>query len=120
MNNFDQTDKQIYTTINDLSHLVHTSWFTIKYICCLVVIIFDMAMFVSVIRQSLRRQQNVLNGNDKMFEIGIFFLSFSYLIVIFLTILELIYFETFPMEFVCQSYFTVVVVPHVIFWLSFD
>ena len=48
------------------------------------------------------------------------FSSFSYLMLVLLTILELTYFETFPMEFVCQSFFTVVVVPHVIFWLSFD
>ncbi len=47
-----------------------------------------------------------------------FFLSFSYSLVILLTILELVYFETFPMEFVCQSYFIIVVMPHVILWMN--
>ena len=118
MDDGDQNNERIYTTINDLSHLVHTSWFTIKYICCLVVILFDLAMFVSIIRQSLRRQKNARNGNDNIFVMGIFFLSFSYLMVVLLTILGLIYFETFPMEFVCQCYITVVVIPHAIFWLN--
>jgi hypothetical protein len=38
--------------------------------------------------------------------------------VIFLTIFELVYFETFPMDFVCQSYITAVVIPHTLYWLS--
>jgi hypothetical protein len=114
----DQNDKQIHAEIDKLFHLGSTSLLALKIICCVVVILFDMAMFVSIIRQSLRRQQNARNGNDQMFVIGIFFLSFSYSLVILLTILELVYFETFPMEFVCQSYFIIVVMPHVILWMN--
>ena len=65
-------DEQIHAEIDKLFHLVSTSLLALKIICCVVVILFDMAMFVSIIRQSLRRQQNAGNGNDQMFVIGIF------------------------------------------------
>jgi hypothetical protein len=68
----DQNDEQIHAEIDKLFHLVSTSLLALKIICCVVVILFDMAMFVSIIRQSLRRQQNAGNGNDQMFVIGIF------------------------------------------------
>ena len=91
-----QNDEQIHAEIDKFFHLVSTSLLALKFICCVVVILFDMAMFVSIIRQSLCRQRNARNGNGIMFVIGIFFLSFSYSLVILLTILELVYFETFP------------------------
>ena len=114
----DQTNEQMCTILNEWFHLVYTNLFTIKYICCFIVIIFDMIFFVSIFRNYVRRQPNLLNRNYVMFLIGIVLLSFSYLLVILLTILELVYFEMFSIESVFKFYFIAVFVPHALYWMN--
>ena len=46
-----QNDEQIHAEIDKFFHLVSTSLLALKFICCVVVILFDMAMFVSIIRR---------------------------------------------------------------------
>jgi hypothetical protein len=114
----DKKNEQFCTILKEWFHLVNTNLITIQYICCLIVIISDIILFISIFRNYLRRQPNLLNQNYIVFVIGIIVLSFSYLLVILLAILELVYFEMFSKEFVFQFYFTAVFIPHALNWMN--
>ena len=69
-------------------------------------------MFISIVGHCLRREKSIL------FLMGISFLLLAYFIVIVLVTAHLFYVDEISIEFLCQSYITVVAVPRAIFWLN--
>jgi hypothetical protein len=86
--------------------------FILKCICCLVVIVLDIFMFISIVGHCLRREKNV------WFLTGICFLLLAYIMIIVLVTAHLFCVDEISIEFLCQSYITVVAVPRAIFWLN--
>ena len=96
-----------------ISSIITNCCFILKCICYLVVIIFDIFMFISIVGHCLRREKSIL------FLMGISFLLLAYFIVIVLVTAHLFYdVDEISIEFLCQSYIIVVAVPRAIFWLN--
>ena len=95
-----------------ISSIITNICFILKCICYLVVIILDIFMFISIVGHCLRREKNI------WFLTGICFLLLAYFIVIVLVTAHLFYVDEISIEFLCQSYITVVALPHAIFWLN--
>jgi hypothetical protein len=85
--------------------------FILKCICCLVVIVLDIFMFISIVGHCLRREKI-------WFLTGICFLLLAYIMIIVLVTAHLFCVDEISIEFLCQSYITVVAVPRAIFWLN--
>ena len=94
------------------SSVIANILFLLKCICCLVVIVLDIFMFISIVGHCLRREKNI------WFLTGICFLFLAYFLVFVLVTVELFYLDEISIEFVCQCYISVVAVPHAIFWLN--
>ena len=94
------------------SSVITNILFILKCICCLVVIVLDIFMFISIVGHCLRREKNV------WFLTGICFLLLAYIMIIVLVTAHLFYVDEISIEFLCQSYITVVAVPRAIFWLN--
>lgn len=77
---------------------------TLKFVCCFIGIPLNLSIAVTIIRHRRlhRKPRNI-------FLLGIIF---SYLSFFIAPIIELIYWATFPLEFLCHAYVAIVPLPH--------